>query len=133
METEFGVLLGRARRAVALRAHMLHPDLQAGSFLIFGHVCRYGPVRATTVGEMYAIDKGSVSRHVQQLVDMGLIVREPDPADRRAQLLTATDEGRQRLEEIGEARKEPFQQRLSDWSTDEIQVLADTLHRYNAT
>jgi DNA-binding MarR family transcriptional regulator len=82
---------------------------------------------------MYAIDKGSVSRHVQQLVDLGLIARQPDPQDRRAQLLSATDLGRKRIAEIAGARRGRFQDRMADWSDEDIAHLASLLARYNTT
>ena len=44
------------------------------------------------------MDKGGVSRQVQPLVDLGLVERRPDAEDRRAILLDATTEGRERLE-----------------------------------
>ncbi|GAB2970538.1 MarR family winged helix-turn-helix transcriptional regulator [Nocardioides montaniterrae] len=133
LQAELGVLVGRTRRGIAARAHQVHPELQAGSYLILGHVQAHGPLRATTVGEIFAIDKGSVSRHVQQLVDLGLMTRATDPQDRRAQLLSVTPEGARRLDEVHAARREGATQKLESWSVEDIETLAAGLHRFNIT
>ena len=46
---------------------------------------------AATVG----VDGGAMSRMVDRLVQKGLVVREPDPADRRATRLRLSEPGRQ--------------------------------------
>ncbi|MCL2543442.1 MAG: MarR family transcriptional regulator [Nocardioidaceae bacterium] len=131
LEDEIGVLIGRARRVVAERARVMHPDMQAGSYLILGFVRSHGPVRATAIGENFAIDKGSISRHVQQLIDFGLVSRAPDPHDGRAILLSATDEGKRRLDAITQARRDTFYERVQDWSTQDLASFAAALSRYN--
>ncbi|HJQ05921.1 MAG TPA: MarR family transcriptional regulator [Nocardioides sp.] len=132
LESEIGALLGRARRVVAERARMLHPDLQAGSYLILGYVRSNGPVRATDIGEVFAIDKGSISRHVQQLIDLDLVARQPDPQDGRAILLTATEHGCTQLDQIAAVRRDQFSEKMQDWSTEDLAGLATALARYNA-
>jgi DNA-binding MarR family transcriptional regulator len=131
LESEIGVLLGRARRVVAERARMMHPDMQAGSYLILGHLRSNGPLRATDIGEVFAIDKGSISRHVQQLIDLELIARQPDPKDGRAILLTVTDHGCAQLDRVAEGRRDTFLSKLQDWSTADLNALASGLGRYN--
>ncbi|HWU21780.1 MAG TPA: MarR family transcriptional regulator [Nocardioides sp.] len=132
LESEIGALLGRARRVVAERARMLHPDLQAGSYLILGYVRQNGPLRATDIGEAFAIDKGSISRHVQQLIDLDLVERQPDPQDGRAFLLTATEHGCAQLDRIAAVRRDLLQAKMSDWSARELNDFVAALARYNA-
>ena len=48
--------------------------------------------RATLVARL-GLDKSTVSRQVASLVDLGLVDRAPDPADGRAQVLTAVGRG----------------------------------------
>ena len=77
------------------------------------------------------MDKGGVSRQVQALVDLGLVERQPDPEDRRAILLDATDEGRTRLDMVRRHRSDRFDQRLADWSDAELGAFAAQLAAYN--
>ena len=63
------------------------------TYFILTHLAANGPMRGRTSPRPSAMDKGGVSRQVQALVDLGLVERRPDPEDRRAILLDATDEG----------------------------------------
>ncbi len=53
------------------------------------------PVRTqAALAEAIGADKTRIIRTLDELQEAGLIVREPDPADRRARLLAITDDGR---------------------------------------
>jgi DNA-binding MarR family transcriptional regulator len=133
LEHELGVVLRRIRRNIATRAHMVHPDLAAASYSLLNSLFEDGPRRSSELAETFAIDKGAVSRQVARLEALGLVERTPDPADGRAHLLSLTDLGRERLEEVARRRREWYDERLSDWSSEEIAALARQLGRYNAT
>jgi DNA-binding MarR family transcriptional regulator len=51
-------------------------------------------VSPTELASVLRVPPTSISRHVARLVDAGLAVRSPNPADRRSYLLELTDEGR---------------------------------------
>ena len=56
-----------------------------------------GVLRAVAPTELAArlrVPPTSISRHVARLVDAGLAVRSPNPADRRSYLLELSDDGR---------------------------------------
>lgn len=132
LEGEVAVLIRRVKRVIGERARAMHPDLQPASYLMIGYVADNGPVRASTVAEVYGIDKGAISRQVTHLVDLGLLRGEPDPADRRATLLSVTDEALARLEEIKSHRRKLVDEQLGDWSAAELEQFASDLARYNA-
>ncbi len=46
-----------------------------------------------------------MSRQLRALEDLGLVAREPDPADGRARLVHLTEEGRSRVGRVREARR----------------------------
>ena len=52
-----------------------------------------GPHRSNALAEAAHSDPSTVSRQVAALVRIGYVERRPDPADGRACLLAATDEG----------------------------------------
>lgn len=131
IEAELGVLIRRVKRVIGQRAALVHPDLQPMTFLLLSHLASAGPSRAAELSEMFTMDKGGVSRQVQALVDLGLVERQPDPEDRRAVLLAASDEGRRRLAEMMQASSERFDARLGDWNDDELGAFADHIARYN--
>ncbi len=131
LERELGVLLRRVRRALGARAAMIHPDLQAAGYLMLAYVVEEGPQRSSAIAERLDIDKGAVSRQVQQLVELGLLERTTDPADGRASILTVTATGRARHDQVVELRRQWFDERLGEWDDRELQQFADLLGRYN--
>ncbi len=133
VEHEVGVIIRRVRRLASHRAQVLHPSLQTGSYLLISWLEQTGPVRASTLSDQFDVDKGAISRQVKHLVDLGLIRAERDPADARAFLLSLTDDARSRLAEVTEQRRSWFDDKLADWSADELAAFASMLARYNAT
>ena len=132
LEHEVGVLIRRVRRVIGERARLVHPDLQPASYLILSTVAQDGPVRASALSEIFSIDKGAVSRQVKHLVELGLLATAKDPTDARAVLLSATDDARSRLADIVEHRRKYLDERLAEWSDDELASFVGELGRYNA-
>jgi DNA-binding MarR family transcriptional regulator len=133
LEREVGVLMRRVKRLIAERAAEVHPDLQPTSYLMLSWVADQGPVRASALVCEFHVDKGAVSRTVQHLEDLGLLDREPDPADGRATLVSASAEARRRLDGVEERRREWFKERLKGWTVAELGELTGSLSRYNDT
>ncbi|GEP33839.1 MarR family transcriptional regulator [Nocardioides szechwanensis] len=132
LEQEVGVLIRRIRRVIAERALLVHEDLQPAAYLMLGYVAEHGPLRASSMSEIFAIDKGAISRQVQHLVDLHLVGRVTDPDDGRASLVSATDEAVRRLEAVGEERRRWLDDRLGDWSDERLAAFARELGHYNA-
>jgi DNA-binding MarR family transcriptional regulator len=132
LEHEIGTLLRRIRRGLAERAVQVHPELNPTSYMLLTTLRDQGARRAADLAELFALDKGAVSRIVGQLIDLGLVARSPDPADGRASILTATDEALRRLAEVREHRRANFDDRLAGWEPAEIEDLAAQLGRFNA-
>lgn len=133
LEHEVGVVIRRVRRVIGERARAVHPDLQTSSYLMLSYLADRGQVRASEMVETFGIDKGAISRQVQHLLDLGLVDRSPDPNDGRATLLSASEDAVRRLEEVSTMRRRYLDERLGDWTDDELADFADTLARYNRT
>jgi DNA-binding MarR family transcriptional regulator len=132
LEHEMGVLVRRIRRQIAERARMVHPELSPVAYSMLMALNDSGPQRASDLVELFAIDKGAVSRQVSALLELGLIERTPDPEDRRAAILAITDEGIRRLSSIAELRRREVLERLSGWSDDDLGAFVAVMARYNA-
>ncbi|MDR3082287.1 MAG: winged helix DNA-binding protein, partial [Streptomyces sp.] len=65
------------------------------------------------------------------LEELGLVAREPDPADGRAWLVHLTEEGRGRVGSVREARRARYVRKLSDWNRYEVAELARLLNQLN--
>jgi DNA-binding MarR family transcriptional regulator len=133
LEHELGVLIRRVRRAIGERARGVHPDLQPMSYLLLAHLAETGPMRSTALAETFGADKGAVSRQVQHLFELGLLDKAPDPADGRATLLSPSDDACRRLDEVRDQRRRRLDERLGDWSDEDLAALVTALGRYNRT
>jgi DNA-binding MarR family transcriptional regulator len=131
LEREVGVLIRRIRRVIGERARAVHEDLQPASYLLLSWLVDEGPVRASSMVEKFNIDKGAVSRQLQHLAELGLVERTPDPADGRATLVAASEDAKHRLADVAEHRRKWLDERLGDWTTDELATFAATLEKYN--
>lgn len=56
-------------------------------------LAKRGPLRSTELAATMHLDASTISRHLAGLEQQGLIVRETDPADRRAQRIALTPAG----------------------------------------
>lgn len=131
LELEVAMLVRRLRRVISERAALVHADLQPAAYLVLAHLHAEGPSRSSALADRLALDKGAVSRHVQHLVDLGLVEREPDPADGRATILAATREARDRVEAVHAMRRKELDRRVAGWSEAELTGFVAALSRFN--
>ena len=133
LEHEVGVMIRRIKRVIGERARDVHPDLQPSSYLMLAYLAETGPMRSSVIAERFDIDKGAVSRQVQHLVDLGLVDREPDPGDRRASLVSASDDAVRRIADVAAHRRKWLDERLGDWSDEDLTDFVRVLGRYNGS
>jgi DNA-binding MarR family transcriptional regulator len=69
---------------------------------------------------------------VQHLCDLGLLEREPDPADGRAVLISASADAVRRMEAVAHDRRRWLEERLEEWSEDDLSGFVGALERYNS-
>ena len=131
LERELGVLIRRVRRVIGERARAVHPDLQPASYLMLTFLMAEGPQRSSVVSERFNVDKGAISRQVQHLCDLGLLVREPDPADGRATLISASPDAVHRLEAVDRDRRRWLDEQLAEWTEADLRDFVGGLSRYN--
>lgn len=65
---------------------------------------RKGPASIADLARMEQVRPQSMGLTIAELAESGLVVKEPDPADRRRELVSLTDEGKQMVAAIGEER-----------------------------
>ena len=78
------------------------------------------PLRVTTLAERLGVDTPTVTRKVQQLERLGLVVREADPDDRRAFRISLTEAGNETLDRLTAAKRRWLDRLLTGWSPDEV-------------
>ncbi|NKX50321.1 MarR family transcriptional regulator [Arthrobacter deserti] len=88
--------------------------------------------RASDVAARLGVGPSALSRQAADLEDHGLIVRRPDPADRRAQLLSLSDAGREYLASAEQRRTGSIRELLSGWDEDRARAAARTIEDLSA-
>ena len=131
LEREIALLLRRSRAISARLAGELHPDLDGAAYGLLALLQDAGPLRASDLVARLGLDKSTVSRQVASLAHLGLVVRDADPDDGRAQVLTPSAEGSARLERIREVRRARWEADLGDWPAEDVAVLGELLGRLN--
>lgn len=131
LEQQVGVMVRRIRRVLRERAHAVHPELPTSSYLMLSWLLQHGPQRASAMADAFGIDKGAISRQVQHLVELDLVDRTPDPDDGRATLVSAAATAVGRMAAVTEERRRWLDERLGDWSEEDLTTLVELLRRYN--
>ncbi|MBK8086195.1 MAG: winged helix-turn-helix transcriptional regulator [Devosia sp.] len=115
------VLAGRLWRKMARQAASRHGVSEAASAPLVW-IERLGDnVRQNALAEAVGIEGASMVRLIDELEASGLVRREPDPSDRRANVVSYTQEGRRVVGAVNEAlmavRREVFSE-LADADID---------------
>lgn len=92
-----------------------------------------GESRATDLAVRLGVGASALSRHIADLEEHGLVLRRPDPADRRASLISLTEAGHSEVRGSEQRRSELLQEALADWSEDEADKAALLLERLSQT
>jgi DNA-binding MarR family transcriptional regulator len=105
------------------------PDRTA--LLLLWPLMHGGPMRVRDLAEAKGVDASTISRQVAQLVEAGLVRREPDPADRRAWLLALTDGGQGACRHMIDARRRAIAEALHEWDPDQVRHFTELFREFN--
>ena len=118
--------LGLVQRQIARHALA---ELGSQGFLALGIVFGHGPIRISEIAQRLAVDLSVASRQVAALTAAGYVRRQPDPEDRRAQLVSLTEAGERVLSESHRRMVDAFGTVLEDWSAEDVTSLSVALQR----
>lgn len=125
--------LGRLGRLLQSRANpaLASPGLEWPAYLVLLHLVKKGPQRSKSLAELMYADPSTVSRQASALVELGLVDRETDPADRRAVRLAATDAGSRLFQQVRDQRVRTLDRVLERWDAGDARALAELIRRFN--
>ncbi len=115
----------KERHAAVIRHTVDDDGVEIAAYHALFELANNGPMRSSELAERTHADPSTTSRHVTTLVDLGHAERSPDPRDRRASLVSATDAGVAKVEEIKRYRAERLAPLLEDWTDDDIERFVD--------
>jgi DNA-binding MarR family transcriptional regulator len=134
-----GALLSVARVMNQVRVHTkLRAEAgvdidRAGAAVLYKLLVEDESLRLCDLAERLGIDSPAVTRKVQQLEHLGLVVRTPDPVDGRASRLLLTPEGRLSIERLLGARRLWLEELLAEWPTADRREFARLLQLFATT
>lgn len=121
--------LHRIAAGRALRDLGLHP----GQEFLMMHLWDSGPVRQSELIKAVGLDPSTVTKMLQRLEQAGHVRRRPDPADRRASLVEATETSCGLLARVRRAWGELERQTLAGLDASESAELTRLLGKVEST
>lgn len=100
----------------------------------YGILCRLADEGAQRLGSLamaFGLDPSTITRQVQALEKAGLATRASDPVDRRAWILSLTEEGLEVLDRTRANRRQRLDEILDDWADEERRTLGELLTKFN--
>lgn len=133
VEQQISLFWRRARSVSYQLSRQVHPDLEPAAYGLLSVIRREGPIRLTDLALNIGVGKPSVSRQIAFLESIGLVFKEADPLDGRAQSIRLTEKGEEKMHQVQDARRQDFRERLGEWPVKELQALAEYMAKLNST
>lgn len=130
IEQQLTILLRRIQRIHVLTSSG-RVEVERSAYGILCRLADEGPHRLGSLAQAFGLDPSTITRQVQSLESSGWVERHPDPSDRRAALLSLSEEGSQVLHSTRERRREALRQALLDWPEGDQETFAVLLERFN--
>jgi DNA-binding MarR family transcriptional regulator len=89
----------------------------------------HGAVRMRVLADWQGVDKSTMTAHVRRLEERGLVVRQPDPGDRRAVLVRATPDAERAIDRNSATARALLGELVGEWSPRERTELTRLLGR----
>ncbi|HEY0239744.1 MAG TPA: MarR family winged helix-turn-helix transcriptional regulator [Friedmanniella sp.] len=111
-----------------MRQRVAGDQLEPATYWVLKHLTN-DSLRITALAATTQLDTSTVSRHVTQLEQSGLVERSQDPDDKRAQRVGLTEEGRTQLAASTARRRELLTTSLEGWDATDLADLERLLGR----
>ena len=131
IEQQLSLFWRRSRAVSHAISRSLHPEVEPGAYGLLVILQREGATRVTELATLIGIGKPSVSRQVALLEQLGLVVKEDDPDDRRAQRVTLSPAGIAEVDELRNRRLSFFRDALGTWDLADLSQLSAYFNRLN--
>ncbi len=102
------------------------------SMRALAYIERHGPQRISHMAEYESISQPAMTLAINRLADDGLVERQTDPADARAQLVALTDKGRALLDEYRQQVAEVIQPKLEALPPEDYTTIERTVELFDA-
>jgi DNA-binding MarR family transcriptional regulator len=129
---QFGLFFRRAERFYqGIQFDVPCRPLERAAYGVLARIAQGGPERLSTLAGDLCVDLSTISRQVATLEAAGFIRRTPDPKDRRASLIEATETGMNVFVQHRNQWLGALKELLADWTPDERREFARLFARLN--
>lgn len=104
-------------------------DISPPHFEIMKLLDEAGTLHVAEIGERLLIARAQMTHLIDKLVDLGMVERQMDAADRRMINVVLTSEGRAIVEERDSNIKQATKETLSCLTDEELETLSDSLEK----
>ena len=133
VEHQLTLFWRRGRAITNQLSRQVHPDMEPAAYGLLAVIRREGPIRLTDLAMNIGVGKPSVSRQIAFLESIGLVCKEADPLDGRAQSIRLTPKGEEKMHQVQDARRQVFRERLGEWPVRDLEELARYMAKLNAS
>jgi DNA-binding MarR family transcriptional regulator len=128
LERVVGVFDGLMHRLMATHAPELNTlEMTMSQTKAMYLVLASGPMRMSELAHRLGVTNSTATGQVDRLVELGLLARHEDPADRRQVVVTATDHGAEILERFRELNSRRMREMLARISADDLPTVERAL------
>lgn len=129
VETHLGALFRLVAQS-KVRTAEGQPPLERAGYVALAVLHDHGPLRTGALAALLGVDMSTASRQATALETAGLVLRNPDPHDGRACLLSPTELGVATLTTVRRARRDSLSQLLAAWTETDRDAFAALLARF---
>jgi DNA-binding MarR family transcriptional regulator len=129
-DTPLRMLVGRCSAAIHELATLARPghdwldlDMTMGQLKAMFVLTRKGPQSVGRLGRTLTITEPSASQLVDKLVERGLVLREPDPTDKRRTLVVPTATGEELVANLQQIKHDTLTRWLDQLGDDDLHAL----------
>ena len=112
-----------------LTKHLQQYGISSGQLHILMRLYHQDGIHQETLSQDLLLDKTTCTRAIKKLMDVGFIIKEPDPTDKRAYKIHLTDKALNLKKDIRYTLKNWRNILLSDFTPEEQQQFLNYLHR----
>lgn len=103
--------------------------LSLAEWRVLAHLAVLGEKSASELSSAALVDRSEVSRAVRDMEAQGILVKRPNPRNRKSSLLALTELGRKTYDKVYAARRAFFEEVTADLSEAELNHLDELLLR----
>jgi DNA-binding MarR family transcriptional regulator len=107
--------------------HSFHKGLAPHHMAIMKFVQIEGRPYVGDICEFSKISKAQMTNSIDKLLSLGMVIREPDPNDRRKISISLTEKGKSTIDNLDSIIHDRMRDKLSQLSDDDLKKLAEAL------